>query len=83
MVAIVENQALGETRISFLRPVNRIGNRISAGRGRKVVERFADDPQLGTEANRILKGRGRNDCVRCQRSAAVPGHQVWAGTVSP
>lgn len=61
LIAIVENQALGESRIYFLRPVNRIGNRISAGGGRKVIERFASDPQLGTEANRILKGRGRND----------------------
>jgi hypothetical protein len=29
--------------------------------GRKVIERFANDPQLGTEAKRILQGRGRND----------------------
>ncbi|MDF2093585.1 hypothetical protein P0Y31_14625 [Knoellia sp. 3-2P3] len=61
LIAIVENQALGESRIYFLRPVNRIGNRMSAGGGRKVIERFANDPQLGTEANAILKGRGRND----------------------
>lgn len=61
LVAILEKEALGETRIYFLRPVNRIGNRMSAGAGRKVVERFADDPQLGTEASRILQGRGRND----------------------
>ncbi len=61
LIAIVENQSLGETRIYFLRPVNRIGNRMSAGGGRKVIERFVNDPQLGTEANAIMKGRGRND----------------------
>lgn len=61
LIAILENEALGETRIYFLRPVNRIGNRMGASAGRKVIERFANDPQLGTEANRILQGRGRND----------------------
>lgn len=61
LVEILENEALGETRIYFLRPVNRIGNRMGADAGRKVIERFATDPQLGTEANRILQGRGRND----------------------
>lgn len=60
LIGILENQALGESRIYFLRPVNRIGNRVSAGDGRKVIERFAKDPQLGTEANRILRGRARN-----------------------
>lgn len=61
LVAILDDDALGETRIYFLRPVNRIGNRRGAGAGRTVIERFANDPQLGTEANRILQGRGRND----------------------
>lgn len=61
LLAILENEALGETRIYFLRPVNRIGDRMDAGAGRKVIERFANDPQLGTEASRILQGRGRND----------------------
>ncbi len=61
LIAILENEALGETRIYFLRPVNRIGNRMGASAGRKVIKRFANDPQLGTEASRILQGRGRND----------------------
>ena len=61
LLAILENVGLGESRIYFLRPVNRIGNRIEAGSGREVMERYEHDPQLGTEAARILKGRGRND----------------------
>ena len=61
LVAILENEALGETRIYFLRPVHRIGNRMCAGAGRTVIESFANDPQLGQEASRILLGRGRND----------------------
>lgn len=61
LVAILENEALGETRIYFLRPVHRIGNRMAAGAGRKVIERLANDSQLGTESSRILQGRGRND----------------------
>ena len=61
LLAILDDEALGESRIYFLRPVNRIGNRLRGGAGREVVQRFADDPQLGQEATRILKGRGRND----------------------
>jgi hypothetical protein len=45
----------------FMRPINRIGNRIISGQGRAVVEGVADDPVLGKEATAILKGRGRND----------------------
>lgn len=60
LVAILDNSGLGETRIYFLRPVNRIGNRMEVGSGRKVIEHYEHDPQLGTEAARILKGRGRN-----------------------
>ncbi|WP_345529457.1 hypothetical protein [Nocardioides endophyticus] len=48
------NDKLGSNRIYFLRPVNRIGNRISPGQGRAVIETVADDPILGVEANRIL-----------------------------
>lgn len=61
LLAVLANEALGESRIYFLRPVNRIGNRREPGAGRKVIERFADDPQLGIEATVILRGRGRND----------------------
>ncbi|GAA3825971.1 hypothetical protein [Nocardioides panacisoli] len=61
LVAILDNEALGETRIYFLRPVHRIGNRMRAGEGRRVIERVANDPELRTECSRILQGRGRND----------------------
>lgn len=61
LVSILENESLGETRIYFLRPANRIGNRISQRTGRAVIERFAGHPVLGVESARILRGRGRND----------------------
>lgn len=61
LLSILENEALGETRIYFLRPVSRIGNRISAGAGREVIERLASHPTLGVESKRILRGLGRND----------------------
>lgn len=61
LLSILENEALGESRIYFLRPVNRIGNRIKAGSGRDVIEGFANHPALGIESKRILRGLGRND----------------------
>lgn len=61
LLAILKNDSLGSTRIYFLRPVNRIGNRISPGAGRAVIAGLADDPVLGIESKRILQGRGRND----------------------
>ena len=61
LLSILKNENLGETRIYFLRPVNRIGNRISAGAGRKVIEGFASHPTLSIESKRILRGQGRND----------------------
>jgi hypothetical protein len=61
LLAVLANESLGESRIYFLRPVNRIGNRKEPGVGRTVIERFADHPQLGTEATLILARRGPND----------------------
>lgn len=61
LLSILDNEDLGETRIYFLRPVNRIGNRMAPGAGREVIERFRGDPVLGVEADAILRGRGRND----------------------
>ncbi|MCD9152939.1 hypothetical protein [Aeromicrobium duanguangcaii] len=60
LIGILENEALGETRIYFLRPVNLIGNRMEPGRGRQVVAQVAADPQLVREATAILQGRDRN-----------------------
>jgi len=61
LLSFLQNDALGETRIYFLRPINRIGNRISPGTGRRVIARLADDAIFGREARAILAGRGRND----------------------
>lgn len=60
LLAFIRNDSLGSCRIYFVRPINKIGNRIKAGQGRAVVESFADDPDLGKEATAVLKGRGRN-----------------------
>jgi hypothetical protein len=60
LLAILDNEALGETRIYFLRPVNRIGNRIKTDQGRAVIETLEHDPVLGKEATAILTGRSRS-----------------------
>ena len=60
LLALLRTDALGSNRIYYLRPVNRIGNRIKAGQGRAVIEALADDPVLGKEATAILKGRVRS-----------------------
>lgn len=60
LLTFVENEDLGESRIYFLRPINRIGNRLQAGQGRDVIEQLADHPFLGIESTRILQGRSRN-----------------------
>ncbi|UQX89245.1 hypothetical protein M6D93_04385 [Jatrophihabitans telluris] len=61
LLTFLADETLGESRIYFLRTVNRIGNRKSPGAGRAVVARFADDPVLGKEAGAILAGKGPND----------------------
>ncbi|WP_028642235.1 hypothetical protein [Nocardioides sp. URHA0020] len=60
LLALIREDSLGDNRIYFLRPINRIGNRISAGQGRAVIEQLADHPVLGIESTRILKGRSRS-----------------------
>jgi hypothetical protein len=61
LVAFAHNAALGESRIYFLRPINRIGNRISPGQGRAAIQTVVDDSVLGKEATAILRGRSRNE----------------------
>jgi hypothetical protein len=61
LLSFVADPSLGESRIYFLRPINRIGNRISLGQGQAVIERLAEDPVLGREASAILKGLSRNE----------------------
>ena len=60
LVAFLADESLGSTRIPFIRPVNRIGNRIEPGRGRQVIDALADHPQLAAEARAVLAGRSRN-----------------------
>ena len=60
LLAFIRNDSLGQCRIYFLRPINRIGNRIEAGQGRAVIESVAADPVLTKEATAILKGRSRS-----------------------
>jgi hypothetical protein len=60
LLAFVADTSLGDSRIYFLRPINRIGNRMSPGKGGSVVESLAEDPHLGREAMAILKRRSRN-----------------------
>lgn len=59
LLELLGNDALGECRIHLLRPINRIGNRISPGQGRAVIESVAGDPALGREAAAVLAGRSR------------------------
>ncbi len=61
LLTFVADPTLGTSRIYFLRPINRIGNRISRGQGRLAIERLAKDPDLAREASAILKGRSRNE----------------------
>lgn len=60
LIAFLGNPSLGQTRIYFLRPINRIGNRLKPGQGRSVIETVAGDPTFNREAVAILKGRSRN-----------------------
>jgi hypothetical protein len=60
LLSFIGNDSLGECRIYFLRPINRIGNRIQPGQGRAVIESVADDRVLGKESTAILKGRSRD-----------------------
>ena len=60
LMAFVRDDSLGECRIYFLRPINRIGNRLHPGQGRAFLETIADHPVLGKEATAILQGRSRS-----------------------
>jgi hypothetical protein len=60
LLGFVGDAHLGESRVYFLRPISRIGNRIEPGQGRAMIVSLADDPVLGREAFAILKRKGRN-----------------------
>lgn len=61
LLEFIADSGLGSSRVYFLRPIHRIGNRMEPGRGRAVIASVADDPILGVEAQRILQGKGRSD----------------------
>ena len=63
LLGFLRDEDLGPSRIYFLRPVNRIGNRMEPGKGRAVIESVAYDETLGVEARRILQGRSRFRCL--------------------
>ena len=60
LLRFVNDETLDESRIYFLRPINRIGNQMEPGKGRAVVESVAEDKTLGREATAILAGRSRS-----------------------
>jgi hypothetical protein len=60
LLGFLDDKRLGESRIYFVRAVNRIGNRMSPGRGRAAVESYASDAVLGKEASAVLAGRRPN-----------------------
>jgi hypothetical protein len=60
LLAFISDERLGMSRIYFLRPINRIGNRMQPGTGRAVIETVAKDQTLGEEATRILKGKSQS-----------------------
>lgn len=61
LLAFLADESLGITRTSFIRAVNRIGNRMESGKGRQVIEGLVDDPELSAEARAVLAGRSRKD----------------------
>lgn len=61
VLSFLVDESLGATRIYFLRPVNRIGNRMASGKGRRVIEELAADPLFEKEAKAILAGRSRSE----------------------
>lgn len=60
LLGFISEERLGGSRIYFLRPINRIGNRMQPGTGRAVIESVANDETLGIEATRILEGKSRS-----------------------
>lgn len=57
LVTFLHDDRFGESRVYFLRPAHRIGNRIQPGMGRAVVESVRADGTLAAEAEAILNGR--------------------------
>ena len=62
LLSLFKNSKLGKSRIFLVRPINRIGNRMSPGSGRAAIEPFANDRDVGIEVTRVLKGIGHDNC---------------------
>ncbi len=60
LLVLAADRQLGSSRIYFLRPINRIGNRCQPGAGRAVIETLAADDTLNAEAKSILDGKSRS-----------------------
>ena len=56
LIAFLDLEERGESRIYFLRPIKRVGRE----RGREVLESLRDDPTFGREATAALLSRSRN-----------------------
>ena len=57
MMSLVRDTSLGESRILFLRPINRLGR----ARGKAFVMEYLDDSELGLEAQAIRRGLAPNE----------------------
>ena len=53
MIALLDAEDRGDTRIHFLRAIKRVGG----ARGLQLVESLRSDPKFGPEAQAILKRR--------------------------
>src|SRR4051794_22064526 len=51
LIALLDEDSRGDTRIHFLRAIKRVGG----PRGREVLEALRDDPMFGKEATALLK----------------------------
>lgn len=60
LLAFVREESLGSSRIYFLRPIHRIGNRATPGAGRAAIETLSSDATLGAEANAIPQGKSHS-----------------------
>lgn len=56
LIALLDADERGESRIYFIRPIKRLGGE----RGRALLESLRDDPTFGREATAALEGRSRN-----------------------
>lgn len=53
LIALLDDDSRGDTRIHFIRPILRVGGTL----GRQVVEALRADPMFGKEATALLSGR--------------------------